>query len=111
MNDVPELAEMKRKANTRSLKEMAMLLRYFYLFCVYRSKLTKECLIFGVTTMSLIRMPCLFRTNINLSFCFSPCYFSPSYVFLFSVNPRKQKQIQNYQVKVHLMVVKSSVIK
>ncbi|XP_004300201.1 PREDICTED: glycerol-3-phosphate acyltransferase, chloroplastic isoform X2 [Fragaria vesca subsp. vesca] len=27
MNDVPELAEMKRKANTRSLKEMAMLLR------------------------------------------------------------------------------------
>ncbi|KAK9928048.1 hypothetical protein M0R45_025202 [Rubus argutus] len=27
MNDVPELAEMKRKANTRSLKEMALLLR------------------------------------------------------------------------------------
>ncbi|KAI8530564.1 hypothetical protein RHMOL_Rhmol11G0069600 [Rhododendron molle] len=26
MNDVPELAEMKRKANTRSLKEMALLL-------------------------------------------------------------------------------------
>ncbi|MFS7888446.1 putative glycerol-3-phosphate 1-O-acyltransferase [Helianthus anomalus] len=28
MNDVPELAEMKRRANTRSLKEMALLLRY-----------------------------------------------------------------------------------
>ncbi|KAH7834631.1 hypothetical protein Vadar_018100 [Vaccinium darrowii] len=27
MNDAPELAEMKRKANTRSLKEMALLLR------------------------------------------------------------------------------------
>ncbi|XP_021969874.1 glycerol-3-phosphate acyltransferase, chloroplastic isoform X1 [Helianthus annuus] len=27
MNDVPELAEMKRRANTRSLKEMALLLR------------------------------------------------------------------------------------
>ncbi|XP_071737435.1 glycerol-3-phosphate acyltransferase, chloroplastic [Rutidosis leptorrhynchoides] len=27
MNDVPELADMKRRANTRSLKEMAMLLR------------------------------------------------------------------------------------
>ncbi|PIA58718.1 hypothetical protein AQUCO_00500570v1 [Aquilegia coerulea] len=27
MNDIPELAEMKRRANTRSLKEMAMLLR------------------------------------------------------------------------------------
>ncbi|CAL8155679.1 unnamed protein product [Prunus armeniaca] len=27
MNDVPELTEMKRKANTRSLKEMALLLR------------------------------------------------------------------------------------
>ncbi|KAI9111747.1 hypothetical protein K1719_017437 [Acacia pycnantha] len=27
MNDVPELVEMKRKANTRSLKEMVMLLR------------------------------------------------------------------------------------
>ncbi|KAM1787342.1 hypothetical protein ACFX13_038230 [Malus domestica] len=27
MNDVPELADMKRKANTRSLKEMAVLLR------------------------------------------------------------------------------------
>lgn len=28
MNDVPELAEMKKRANTRSLKEMARLLRY-----------------------------------------------------------------------------------
>ena len=28
MYDVPELAEMKRKANMRSLKEMALLLRY-----------------------------------------------------------------------------------
>ncbi|KAJ0620522.1 putative glycerol-3-phosphate 1-O-acyltransferase [Helianthus annuus] len=28
MNDVPELADMKRRANTRSLKEMALLLRY-----------------------------------------------------------------------------------
>ncbi|KAJ0769314.1 Glycerol-3-phosphate acyltransferase [Helianthus annuus] len=27
MNDVPELADMKRRANTRSLKEMALLLR------------------------------------------------------------------------------------
>ncbi|KAM0048573.1 putative glycerol-3-phosphate 1-O-acyltransferase [Helianthus debilis subsp. tardiflorus] len=27
MNNVPELAEMKRRANTRSLKEMALLLR------------------------------------------------------------------------------------
>lgn len=27
--DVPELIEMKRKSNTRSLKEMALLLRYF----------------------------------------------------------------------------------
>ncbi|OVA02860.1 Phospholipid/glycerol acyltransferase [Macleaya cordata] len=27
MNDIPELAEMKRRANTRSLKEMALLLR------------------------------------------------------------------------------------
>ena len=28
--DVPELAEMKKRANTRSLKEMVMLLRYRY---------------------------------------------------------------------------------
>jgi glycerol-3-phosphate O-acyltransferase len=28
MNDFPELIEMKRRANTRSLKEMALLLRY-----------------------------------------------------------------------------------
>jgi hypothetical protein len=28
MNDYPELIEMKRKSNTRSLKEMALLLRY-----------------------------------------------------------------------------------
>lgn len=32
MNDVPELTEMKRKANTRSLKEMALLLRYLSCF-------------------------------------------------------------------------------
>lgn len=30
MLDDPELVEMKRKANTRSLKEMALLLRYIY---------------------------------------------------------------------------------
>jgi hypothetical protein len=28
MNDFPELVDMKRRANTRSLKEMALLLRY-----------------------------------------------------------------------------------
>lgn len=28
MNDDPELVEMKQRANTRSLKEMALLLRY-----------------------------------------------------------------------------------
>lgn len=28
MDDVPELTEMKRRANTRSLKDMALLLRY-----------------------------------------------------------------------------------
>ena len=28
MNDVPELAEMKRMANRRTLKEMVLLLRY-----------------------------------------------------------------------------------
>ena len=35
MNDDPELVDMKRRANTRSLKEMALLLRYsipFYNF-------------------------------------------------------------------------------
>lgn len=32
MLDDPELVEMKRKANTRSLKEMATLLRYIYWF-------------------------------------------------------------------------------
>lgn len=31
MLDNPELVDMKRKANTRSLKEMAMLLRYIYI--------------------------------------------------------------------------------
>lgn len=31
MYDVPELVEMKKKANTRSLKEMALLLRYLCL--------------------------------------------------------------------------------
>ena len=31
MNDFPELIEMKRRANTRSLKEMALLLRYYFL--------------------------------------------------------------------------------
>ena len=30
MLDDPSLMEMKRKANTRSLKEMAVLLRYIY---------------------------------------------------------------------------------
>lgn len=35
MLDVPELIEMKRKANTRSLKEMALLLRYVSVFNVY----------------------------------------------------------------------------
>jgi hypothetical protein len=31
MNDYPELIEMKRRSNTRSLKEMALLLRYYSL--------------------------------------------------------------------------------
>lgn len=39
MNDDPELVEVKRKANTRSLKEMARLLRsLLHYFC--SSKLT-----------------------------------------------------------------------
>lgn len=33
MHDTPELVEMKRKANTRSLKEMALLLRYAVFSC------------------------------------------------------------------------------
>lgn len=34
MNDIPELVEMKKRANNRSLKEMALLLRYVWLsFC------------------------------------------------------------------------------
>lgn len=33
MNDAPELAEEKRRANTRTLKEMALLLRYVCAFC------------------------------------------------------------------------------
>jgi len=28
MDDVPELVEMKKRANTRTLKEMTLLLRY-----------------------------------------------------------------------------------
>ena len=32
MNDDPELVEMKRRANTKSLKDMALLLRYTGLF-------------------------------------------------------------------------------
>lgn len=31
MNDVPELVEMKRRANMKSLKEMALLVRYIRL--------------------------------------------------------------------------------
>jgi hypothetical protein len=34
MDDVPELVEMKRKSNTRSLKEMALRLRYLYFFAL-----------------------------------------------------------------------------
>lgn len=34
MNDDPELVDMKRKANTRSLKEMATMLRLLELYSV-----------------------------------------------------------------------------
>lgn len=91
MNDVPELAEIKRKANTRSLKEMALLLRYLYMFCLHRSKLTwlllitknvLLLLIIGVLPcQDLVRMLLFSRTmNVSLSLYIFFCLFFPSFI-------------------------------
>lgn len=89
MNDVPELAEMKRKANTRSLKEMALLLRYLYMFCLHRSKLTwlllrMSCFCSSLVSYhvkDLVRMLLFSRTmNVSLSFYIFFCLFFPSFI-------------------------------